>query len=189
MRIFEVVLILVNLLILMLSFKKRSKAVWLGIVGVNIFVFFLHDVFEGLRYQMAFSYTFVNLITVYTLIQAFFRLEVRIPKVLKIIAVSLSFVLLVLTALLAYALPVFTLPKPTGNYAVGIQYFHLIDENRMDPFLDKSPQKRELMIKMYYPARQDNTKPFSPYFHSPQLVKSFTAFHGMPDFLFDQLNL
>ena len=173
MRTFEVVLILVNLLSLVLSFKKQSRAVWLGVAGVNLSVFLIHGIFEGFRYQMVFSYIFVILLAIFTLVKTndkFF--EAKTPKALKVIAISLSFVFLVITSFLAYALPVFTLPKPTGSYDVGIEYFHFIDENRTDPFLDKSTKKRELMVKVYYPAKKDDSKPFSPYFHnSPELIR------------------
>jgi len=191
MRIFEIVLILVNLLSLLLSFTKQSKAVWLGAAGANLTVFLIHAIFEGFRYQMAFSYVFVILFVVYVLVKTNDRFfEAKTPTALKVIAISLSFVFLVFTAFLAYTLPVFTLPKPTGSHAVGIQYLHLIDESRTDPFLDKSPKKRELMVKVYYPAKGDASKPFSPYFHnSPELIRSFAAFYNMPDFMFDHLSL
>ena len=189
MRIFEVVLIIMNLVSLFLSLKRQSNNVMLWMAGVNLFVFFLHGMFEGFRYQMTFSYVFVVLLTIFTVMKVFRKPETQTPKILKGIGISLSFVFLILTAFLAYALPVFKLPKPTGSYAVGIQYFHLIDGSRTDPFLDGSTQKRELMIKIYYPAQTDDTKPFSPYFHSPQLVRLFAAFYGLPAFSFDQLNL
>jgi len=188
MRTFEIVLILVNLLSLVLSFRKQSRTVWLWITAINLPVLFIHAIFEGLRYQMAFSYVFVVLLAFFTFIRI--NQKSKIIKVLKGIAISLSFILLALTAFLAYAFPVFTLPKPTGSDAVGIQYFHLIDENRTDPFLDKSAQKRELMVKVYYPAQKDDSKPFSPYFHnSRQLLRSFAAFYNMPNFVFDHLRL
>ena len=190
MRTFEVLLILVNLLSLFLSFKMWSKAAWLGITGSNLFIFFIHGLFEGFRYQMSFSYIFVILLALFAFVSANWKSEAKSPKALKLVIVCLSFVFLAITAFLAYALPVFMLPKPTGSYAVGIQYFHLIDENRIDPFLDQETKPRELMVKVYYPAKQDDTKPFSSYFHnSPELIKSFAAFYNMPDFLFDHLNL
>src|SRR6266545_7606603 len=133
MRIFEIVLILVNLLSLLLGFKKQSKVVWLGTAGVNLSVFLIHGIVEGFRYQMVFSYIFVILFVVYTLIKTRDRFfAAKTSRVLKGITISLSFVFLVATVFLAYALPVFTFPKPTGSYSVGIQYFHLIDENRTD---------------------------------------------------------
>jgi len=183
----------VNFLSLLLSFKKQSKVVWLGTVGVNLSVLLIHGIFDGFRYQMLFSYIFVILFVIFTLIRTinnkFF--EAKTPKALKVILLSVSFVFLALTSFLAYALPVFTLPNPTGGYAVGIQYYPLVDEKRNDPFLDQSAKKRELMVKIYYPARQDNSKPFERYFHNdPKLIRGFTGFYrGLPPFMFDHLNL
>lgn len=190
MRIFEAVLILMTVSLLVLNLKKPSKAVWLGIAGANLLVFVIHGIFEGFRYQLVFSYVFVILLAVFTLVKTFYKFEAKTPKALKAIAISLSFVFLAFTAFLAYALPVFTLPKPAGSYAVGLKYFHLIDENRRDPFLDSSTKKRELMIKIYYPAKEDASKPFSRYFHnSSKLLRLLTTGFGMPAFLFDHLNL
>ena len=189
MRTFEVVLILVNMLAIALNFKKPSKSVWLGIAGANLSVLLIHGIFEGFRYQMALSYIFVILLAFFALIKTIGKFETKTPRARKHFVISLSFVFLVLTAFLAYALPVFRLPKPTGSYDVGVKYVHLIDKNRTDPFLDTSTKQRELMVKVYYPAQADDSKPFSSYFHSPALIKSFAAFYGMPDFLFDHLHL
>ena len=191
MRLFEVVLIFVNLLSLLWSFKKRSKTSLSWIAGINLCVFLIHGVFEGLRYQMVFSYVFVVLLGVAALAKRNDKFhEFKIPNLLKVIVIGLSFGFLGLTFLLAYALPVFTLPTPTGSDAVGIHYFHLREEARIDPFLANSTKKRELMIKVYYPARKDNSKPFSPYFHnSPELLRLLTTGYGLPVFLFDHLNL
>ncbi|HSL45453.1 MAG TPA: alpha/beta fold hydrolase [Anaerolineales bacterium] len=190
MRTFETLLIAVNLFSLVLSLRKQSKAAWLGMAGANLSVFLIHGLLEGFRYQMAFSYMLVFLFTFSALVKTNSKVKSGTPKALKVMAVSLSLVLLAFTSLLAVALPVFALPEPTGSYDVGIQYFHLVDENRIDPFLDTSAQKRELMVKVYYPAKEDDSKSFSSYFHnSPELINSFVAFYGMPDFAFNHLNL
>ncbi|MBN2118725.1 MAG: dienelactone hydrolase family protein [Anaerolineales bacterium] len=190
MRTFEIALIVANLLSLLLGFKKQTRVVWWGTAGINLSIFLIHGIFEGFRYQMVFSYIFVILLAIFAFVTTNDKsFEAQTPKVLMVITISLSFVFLMFTSLLAYALPVFTLPKPTGRYDVGIQYFQLVDEKRDDPFLDQSTKKRELMVKIYYPAKDDGSKPFSPYFHSPRLVKLFAEFYGMPDFLFDHLNL
>ena len=191
MQTFEVMLILVNILSLTLQVRKQTKPIWWWITGMNLVVLFVHAIFEGLRYQMAFSYVFVVLLTVFTIVKTNHRFfESKIPKALKVILTSLCFVLLSFTSILAYALPVFTLPAPTGSHAVGIQYLHLIDESRTDPFLDGAAKKRELMVKVYYPALPDETRPLSKYFgNSPGLIRSFAAFYNMPNFAFDHLNL
>lgn len=191
MRIVEIVLILANVLSLTLNFKKQSKQVWLGAAGVNLAVLLIHGIIEGLRYQMFFSYCFVVLLAGFILIKTRARFfEAKTPRVLKVIAMGLSFVLIGVTAFLAYALPVFAIPKPTGNYDVGVQYVHLIDNKRTEPFLDKTTKKRELMVKIYYPAQKDDSKPYAAYFgDSRELLRGLAAFYHMPVFVFDHLHL
>ena len=184
-------MIAVSFLTLLLSFRKQSKAVWLGIGGINLLALVIHGGVEGFRYQMAFAYVFVILFAVSAFVKAGGTFSnIRVPKALKVISSSLCVVLLAFTAFLATALPVFTLPKPTGDIAVGIHYFHLVDERRTDPFLSKSTQRRELMIKVYYPAKPDASKPFSPYFDgSIQLLHAWAGFYHLPTFLFDHFHL
>ncbi|MBV9787342.1 MAG: dienelactone hydrolase family protein, partial [Chloroflexi bacterium] len=189
MRTFEIVLLVVNLVSLGLSGKQQPRQVWLGIAGVNLGVCLIHGLYEGFRYQMVFSYLFVVVLTVYLAASATF-LKAKPSKALKIIAGGVGFFSLGISAFLAYALPVFTLPEPTGNYPVGIKYVHLVDQQRTDPFLDTTAKPRELMVKIYYPAQRDDTKPFSPYFrNSRALIRLFTTHNGLPAFVFDHLSL
>lgn len=189
MRVFEIVLISVNVLAVILNSQYRFRSVRIWTAVINLAVFSLHGIFEGFRYQMFFSYIFILLLSVFSFANTIRKSESKTPKAWKAAAAALSFIFLAATGLTASALPVFTLPKLTGDYAAGVQYIHLVDETRMDPFLDRSPQKRELMLKVYYPAKTDASQPLAPYFHSPQLLDSFAAFYGMPDFAFDHLNL
>jgi predicted dienelactone hydrolase len=140
---------------------------------------------------MVFAYLVVIVLAVNALVTTNGKsFKAKTPTTLKWIATSLAVVLLGLSALLALALPVFTLPRPTGSYAVGVQYFHLVDKTRSDPFLDQITRPRELMVKVYYPAIDDASKPFSPYFHgSRELVRLFVTGYGMPKFMFDHLTL
>ncbi len=122
MRPFEVTLISASFLSLFPGFRKQSRSVWLGAAGANLVVFLIHALFEGFHYQMAFSYVSTILFAVYAAVKTNDRfIEAKTPKAFKVIAVSLCFVFLATTSFLAYALPVFTLPKPTGSYAVGIK--------------------------------------------------------------------
>src|SRR5215475_969508 len=99
MRTFEVALLLVNFLLLFWGLKKQSRTIVLGLAGVNMIVFSIHALFEGLRYQMVFSYVFVILFTMYAIIKTNDKFsKVKISKALKWIAVSLSFLLLLFTS-------------------------------------------------------------------------------------------
>lgn len=191
MRIFEIGLMVGITLWLLLSMKKRPKSVWLGAAAVNLAVIILHAVFEGIRYQMAPAYLMVLLLAGITGIKAARGFKgFKTPSWVKIPAFILALIFLGFSALLATALPVFSLPKPTGEYAVGVQYFHLVDEAHLDPFLAGTTRQRELMVKVYYPARDDRTKPYLRYFHnSPEMIRAFASFYNMPGFVFDHLRL
>ncbi|MDF2663770.1 MAG: FtsX-like permease family protein [Paenibacillus sp.] len=46
----------------------------------------------------------------------------------------------------------FSLPEPTGPYTIGTTALHLIDRGRPDPWM--GGKTRELMVSIWYPARQ-----------------------------------
>jgi predicted dienelactone hydrolase len=48
--------------------------------------------------------------------------------------------------------PPFSLPEPTGPYAVGIKNFHFTDKNRPEIFTPEADDHRELFAIIWYPA-------------------------------------
>jgi dienelactone hydrolase len=54
-----------------------------------------------------------------------------------------------------------TLPAPTGPYPVGTVDLHLIDHGRANPWT-ASPPYRELMVSVWYPARDAAKYPLEP---------------------------
>lgn len=191
MRTFEIILILANLAALIWSFKKPSKLVWLGIIGFNVAALLLHGVLEGFRWQMNASYVVTGLLVVYAVALALDKVpNWRIPKALKVTVASLGVVALMAASFLAYALPVFTLPKPTGKYDVGFTYMTLTDVSRTDPFLDGSRQNRQIAVKVYYPAQADDSKPYAPYFNgNKEMLEAYAGFYHVPKFTFSHFAL
>jgi dienelactone hydrolase len=55
-----------------------------------------------------------------------------------------------------------SLPPPTGRHQVGVQFVHLVDRSRPDPWVS-SPPHRELMVSVYYPARRTEGHRTAPY--------------------------
>lgn len=190
MRLFEIILILVNLISLLLTFKKHHKLIYSGIIIVNVSIFLAHIVFEGWRYQMTFSYILVTLAIFYALGKLTVSFSFQIPKTVKRITLSICFLLLALSGFLAYTLPVFALPDVSGSHSVGFTYFHFVDESRDEPFIADSMLSRELMVKVYYPALDNKKEPYSAYFNgSAGLLTQFAKFYGLPDFFFSHLAL
>jgi predicted dienelactone hydrolase len=65
-----------------------------------------------------------------------------------------------------------TLPPPTGPYQVGTTSLHLIDRSRPNPWA-ASPSYRELMVSVWYPARDTSRYP-----RAPQMLPGAAAHFG-----------
>jgi dienelactone hydrolase len=65
-----------------------------------------------------------------------------------------------------------TLPAPTGPYQVGTTSLHLIDRSRPNPWT-ASPPYRELMVSVWYPARDTGRYP-----RAPQMLPGAAAHFG-----------
>lgn len=160
MRDFEILFVLAGLASLGLLAWRSTRALWLGSAAADVAVLVAHLVSEGARWQLALAYVFVGLLTLTACAKTLgvawpFRCVIKGP------VVGASAVSLLVTAFLASVLPVFTLPPPTGPYAVGVQYLDVTD----------------------------STRRLAPYFGSPQTVHLFTTFLSLPDFAFDPLTL
>jgi predicted dienelactone hydrolase len=73
----------------------------------------------------------------------------------------------------------YSLPAPTGPYAVGEQVLHLIDTSRLDPW-NPSAGDRQLTVSMFYPARQGSGQP-APYM-TPGEAQGFVSLRVPPGF-------
>lgn len=56
---------------------------------------------------------------------------------------------------------IFEFPKLTGSYKVGSMQRHIIDQNRQEPH--NPPEKRELMVHLWYPADIQDENPLEVY--------------------------
>jgi predicted dienelactone hydrolase len=71
--------------------------------------------------------------------------------------------LLTVGALLCLALPVFTLPAPSGPYPLGSTTRLLRDSGRQEPRMGLPGARREVLVQIWYPAqRQGRGQPYRP---------------------------
>lgn len=75
------------------------------------------------------------------------------PRWVRIALATAVTALLVATATFTYILPMFRLPRPTGNYAVGTRILHLVDPHRMETHVAGARHAREIMVQVWYPAK------------------------------------
>jgi predicted dienelactone hydrolase len=64
-----------------------------------------------------------------------------------------------ISVLLSLGLPIVTLPPPDGPHAVGGQSFSLRDESRSEAYFGAPNERREVHVRLWYPATLDRTQP------------------------------
>ncbi len=68
------------------------------------------------------------------------------------VGLVLGSVVVALSVLLAFALPVVTLPAPDGPHAVGVTSFTLVDNARDDALFGVPGRPREIYVQVWYPG-------------------------------------
>jgi len=148
MRTFEILSCLLALLpILTLLFAaQRRVLVLLSLVPVIVAIG-LHLAVEGGHWQLGPLYLAVLLVMICCLAGP------RLWRWARITAAAFGLVLLAAAVGLSWMVPMFRLPKPTGQEAVGTQILHLVDPNRPETGGSSPSGKRELMVQAWYPAQ------------------------------------
>ena len=80
--------------------------------------------------------------------------------------------------------PVWQLPKPSGQYAVGVRSFEIDDASRKGVFAAKPDEPRRLLVRVWYPAQSVSGSP-APYFTAAETqstARSLGAMVKMPFF-------
>ncbi len=188
MRLFEILLVLSNLYLLFSWFfrKEDPRKLWIA-SGISTLIFAGHLVMEGLRWQMAGLY----FVTAAFLGRAGYKhirksADLKIPKLLTRSAGVFLLVLIILSTLLSVYLPVFKLPEPTGDFEVGTQTLHFVDDSRDEIFTPDPNDKREIMVQVWYPAQNTGNKNPSPVFSDGKaFLKEFAKEFKIPELLVD----
>jgi hypothetical protein len=85
-------------------------------------------------------------------------------------------------------LPVFHLPHPHGPYTIGTLTYHLVDAPRREVFSADSNARRELMVQVWYPAKENASSPRARYVHNADaLAQAFARLRHWPWFTFAHL--
>lgn len=148
MRTLEIILLL---LVTILPFTKRRitrhiKPLYL--VGVLSLLVLLHLITDGWRWQMGPAYLLILTLSWRILIMDTNPVRVSI---LRIIGFASIVILAAIGWAIPMALPVFSLPEPSGSHVVGTTSIHHI--TNIDESITSDPSdKREFMYKIWYPG-------------------------------------
>jgi predicted dienelactone hydrolase len=155
MRALEIIFVLLAVLASVLRLRSHNRSIGQLVVAGAIFAMFGHWIFEGAHWQMMPAYIAIVILCIATW-------KINVPRRAKIVTSYLALFLVATSILFSYLLPMFSLPRPTGPYAVGTSILYLKDSSRIEEHGTQRGQARELMVQLWYPARPSN-KPFARY--------------------------
>lgn len=169
MRSFEI-LIFITLLFSLITLFIRKRSRWFVYVpGFIFFVVLCQVVFEGVRWQMVPIYAFASILFLITLIKIFISKREQperqslLKRILKKSVIVITFLLLILTLIPPLAIPMFKIPHPSGEFAVGSSILFFRDTTRIDEFSSEKNRFREFSVRIWYPASNFNKEERLPY--------------------------
>lgn len=161
------------IVILNIVFPKKKLAI------IYCVFFVLHFFIDGVRWQLTFVY-FIGLLYTILVFSAFNLKRKRIIIPFLIFGIFSVF--------LAFLIPVFHLPKPTGDYSVGTKMIYLTDESRDEIFTEEKGDKRDISVKVWYPC--DNVVGIpEDYWEDKRIGRGINSSMGLPGFILDHLSL
>ena len=103
------------------------------------------------------------------------------------LAIGLGVLCLALWTAHRIVFPVFDFPAPAGSFAIGTVTYHWVDSTRREAFVSDSPERRELMVQVWYPAETDESAPRTTYVDDPSLLLPLAHLLHLPGFVFRHL--
>ncbi|NGM84696.1 hypothetical protein G5B47_20040 [Paenibacillus sp. 7124] len=181
MRMLEMTLAALDLLVLIYFFvigkSTSSRKTTNMLIGAGLLTFpVLQLLLEGYRWQLIPLY-FVTLILLASILLRLFRPVPIFKKrrILRYISGLALSGLVILSAVLAAALPVMDLPKPDGADAVGTVTFDWTDGNREETLTADPGDKRELIVQIWYPAEKSSGEPQFLFPQDPQIFHNYIS--------------
>ncbi len=148
MRIFETLIVLLNLPVIVFSMTHLPRPVWVNVsMGLAVTAVLVHLFFEGWRWQMIPAYVVCCGLGLYCLTGI--DIHGRMSEIVGIVAGTM----LLGSVLLGTALPVFSLPTPDGPHAIGTVVRHW-ERNAVDGSGQLS--RRALRVQFWYPTEVQN---------------------------------
>ena len=153
MRPGETLVLLTNVLtFIVLAFPRLRAMQWTGYLApIALLIAVAQMLVEGARWQMLPAYVLSGLFVMVWLWPGL----ATASALINWLATRLGIAVLVISAALPTALPVFHFPQPSGPYAIGTLTYHWVDADRPEIFSPDPSARREFMTQIWYPATVD----------------------------------
>jgi predicted dienelactone hydrolase len=192
MRPIEILLLVANLLTFFVLVIPPLRAVrWMGYAAViSLLIAGMQVLVEGYRWQMIPAYALSGLLFLLWLRQTIVPAGTALGggldnRLAAGLAIGLGVLSLAVSIVLPIVLPVFRFPPPTGPYAIGTLTYHWIDTSRHEDFGAEPNAPRELMVQLWYPAKNEPSAPRAPYLQHPEELATLARLSHLPDFIFN----
>jgi predicted dienelactone hydrolase len=178
LRIFEIILILTNVVLLAMCFvaqphltslRRYFALIVCAVAASQILI-------EGYRWQMFPAYSVAISLGIY----AFINLRYSVWMLIPLAAIT------VISIALPIAFPIPTLPQPTGKYRIGTVTYEWMDTARTEKFTDDPNDHRELMVQIWYPTNSNSTLR-APYVSDSRTLVPLSKLLKLPSFTLDHL--
>ena len=127
-------------------------------VGLLAVLLAIHLMWEGAHWQMYPTYLAIAVVL--------FMIRWNGERWLRIAGSVVIFVLCGASCVVAWALPMFVLPAPTGQFLIGTEIVPMIDHSRYEQDGADRKAPREMVVQLWYPAANSANgfvKPRAPY--------------------------
>ena len=142
-----------------------------------------HLAIEGARWQMIPLYILTILLMISSLI------KIRSSTDWKPLGSYLTLILLAVSVVLPFLLPVPIIPAPDGPYKIGTRIYELTDTSRKELYSGKD-EARRLQIQVWYPAEPASTDLQAHWMnHADVFAHSISEYLDLPSFFLDHLAL
>jgi len=191
MRPFELLILIPLLPFILWPIIAPSRPRWVLLLALTaVFPLIIHLILEQFRWQMVPAYALTAVIIAVAGYQLLKFNPTTGKRWLSILFSLLGLLWIAFAFFLPTALPVPTLPTPTGPYQIGTISTHLTDSSREEIHTTAVNDSRELMAQIWYPAVIDAQSTPAPYLDALDVTsKTIARQFGFPAFLFNHLNL
>ncbi|WP_244562766.1 hypothetical protein [Paenibacillus uliginis] len=174
---------------LAMLFVKRNPRLDIAMLALVAISVLLHGLSDRFRLQLFPTYAVVLVIAVFLVIRVLKPVAEPRPKsVFKKSSLSVVVVAVtVISVLFSNYFPIFTMPEPTGKYAVGTISRHLTDETREETITDEPGDKRELMVNVWYPVDAEAAKSMPKEHFASELSEAIMGVYSFPKQLFSHV--
>jgi hypothetical protein len=152
----------------------------------------VHLIIEGYRWQMVPIYIFTaGLILTGVILNKSHpdRNFLISNKILRAIVNGIFLILFILSLMFPILLPVVDLPEPAGPFEVGTISYRLVDQDRDEIFTENPDDKRNLLVKVWYPTGNVHGLSVDTYWDKKGITgKAYSINAGMGTFWYSHLS-